>query len=181
QPIDCVLLDVTMPGLGGLETCRRIKASARLREVPLLMITATDDRQAMIEGLTAGADDYIVKSNEIELLKARVHAQIRRKQLDDEIHRRREDQLRSEVDAELARKSVCISDVAHAVAAELARSAPERHVSFAIQPGLVASADAGLLRVLLENLLGNAWKFTAKRVDARIEFGAIDDATGRAF
>jgi light-regulated signal transduction histidine kinase (bacteriophytochrome) len=229
----------------------------------------------MMDGLAAGADDYIVKSDELELLKARVHAQIRRKQLDDESHRRREAVLCGELDAaaadsarkeahaiaalanelerrnqeleafaysvshdlksplrsidafslalledegdalsdtgrgylqhvrtsarrmaqliedlmllsrigrtELARKPVCVSDIARTVAAELARGAPERCVELRIRDGVMADADGGLVRVLLDNLLGNAWKFTTKRTAARIEFGVTEHGAERAF
>jgi two-component system NtrC family sensor kinase len=96
QAVDCVLLDVVMPGLGGEETCRRIKSSSALREIPLIMVTSNVHRDAMIEGLAAGADDYVAKSSPPEVLKARVHAQIWRKQFEDESRRRREDLLRGE-------------------------------------------------------------------------------------
>ena len=103
QPVDCVLLDVVMPGLGGEETCRRIKSSSALRDVPLIMVTSNVHRNAMIEGLAAGADDYVAKSSEPEVLKARLQAQIWRKQVEDESRRRREDLLRGEREAAAAR------------------------------------------------------------------------------
>ncbi len=59
QSVDCILLDLGLPGISGLETCRRIKAHAEWRDIPLLMLTAREDRDAMIEGINAGADDYI--------------------------------------------------------------------------------------------------------------------------
>lgn len=67
-----------------------------------------------------------------------------------------------------------LSTMAADVAAELTRRHPERVCSFDIQPGLTAKGDARLLAIVLENLLGNAWKFTGKRARARIEFGATE-------
>jgi two-component system, NtrC family, sensor kinase len=103
QTVDCILLDLMMPGLSGHETCRRIKAAPGVRDLPLIMLTALDDRGAMIEGLSAGADDYISKSSEFEVLKARVRAQMRRKQFEDENRRIREELLRTELEATEAR------------------------------------------------------------------------------
>ncbi len=105
QPVDCILLDVLMPGLGGKEACRRIKSSPPpLRDIPLLLLTAVDERQAMIEGLSTGADDYIAKSSDFEVVKARVRAQIRRRQFEDEHRRIREGLLREEQARELAER-----------------------------------------------------------------------------
>ncbi|MCI0423728.1 MAG: response regulator, partial [Acidobacteria bacterium] len=92
QTVDCILLDLVMPGLSGNETCRRIKSSPAWRDVPLLMLTAREERDSMIEGINAGADDYIAKSSEFEVLKARLRAQLRRKQFEDE-HRQIREQL----------------------------------------------------------------------------------------
>jgi two-component system, NtrC family, sensor kinase len=103
QPVDCVLLDLLMPGLGGRETCRRVKNAPGIRDIPVVMLTAVEDREAMIQGLGAGADDYIAKSSDFDLLRARVLAQIRRKQFEDETRRIREQLLRAELEAVEAR------------------------------------------------------------------------------
>ncbi len=76
--------------------------------------------------------------------------------------------------AELRRERVDLSALAQSVAAELQEADPKREVEFAIAPGLVVEADPHLLRLVLENLLGNARKYTAKRPHARIEFGATE-------
>jgi len=103
QPMDCILLDRLMPGLGGTETCRRIKASPAVRDTPLIMLTATEDRDAMIEGLSTGADDYVLKSSELDVLKARVRAQLRRKQFEDENRHIRAALMSKEIEAAEAR------------------------------------------------------------------------------
>ncbi len=79
---------------------------------------------------------------------------------------------------ELVLEKVDLSTLAKAVAAELKQKDPERTVEWAIAEGLTADGDARLLRVVLENLLGNAWKFTANRSGARIEFGALPQSNG---
>ena len=71
--------------------------------------------------------------------------------------------------AEVNRVSVDVSALARGVADELAQQNPQRTVSVQIQPGLRADADPGLMKVLFENLLGNAWKFTQRAATARIE------------
>ncbi|HXK18295.1 MAG TPA: response regulator, partial [Polyangiaceae bacterium] len=103
ESVDCILLDLLMPALDGIETCRRIKSSPVFRDIPLIMLTAREDRAAMIEGLSTGADDFIAKSSEFEVLKARVRAQLRRKQFEDEHRRIREQLLHSELEATEAR------------------------------------------------------------------------------
>ena len=269
QQVDCILLDVIMPGMGGHEACRRIKHVPGLRDIPILMLTAVEDRDAMIQGLTAGADDYIAKSSDLDVLRARVLAQIRRKQFEDENRLIREHLLRAELEAleartarqiaearaslveqleakneelesfsysvahdlraplrsidgfglilledygdklddegkqclsyvresaqqmarliddllalsrvtrgEFRRVPVDVSAIARAVAARLAQSAPTRAVEVVIADGLNASGDDGLITIALENLIGNAWKFTRDAAPARIEVGASAD------
>ncbi len=74
--VDAVLLDVLMPGIDGLEVCRRIRGSGS--EIPVLMLTARDAVGDRVAGLDAGADDYVVKPFALEELLARVRALLRR-------------------------------------------------------------------------------------------------------
>lgn len=73
--------------------------------------------------------------------------------------------------SDMRREVVNLSALAQGIAAELRNVEPERHVEFVIVEGLVVNGDSQLLRLALENLLGNAWKFTGKHPSARIEFG----------
>jgi DNA-binding response OmpR family regulator len=265
QTVDCILLDLVMPGLSGQETCRRIKGSVTWRDIPLIMHTALEERDAMIEGINAGADDYIAKSSDHEVLCARVRAQLRRKQFEDENRSIREQLLQKELEvvaansarelaesrgvfveelerknrelesfsysvshdlraplrhidgfsklllehhadnldtegqdylrrvrksaqrmgeliddllllsrvgrADLGRTLVDLSSIARAVCEELKKQDPPRQVTLSIEDQLLVEADHGLMRVVFENLLGNAWKFTAKIAEARIEVG----------
>jgi len=71
QP-DIILLDVMMPGMNGFETCRKIRSMASLAEVPILLVTALDDRESRMAGLQAGADDFITKPYDIFELQVRI-------------------------------------------------------------------------------------------------------------
>ena len=77
----------------------------------------------------------------------------------------------------LSRQPVDLSQLAHFVTDDLRRAAPERQVEVLIEPGLRARGDPTLLRQVLENLLGNAWKYSGRQTHARIEFGAARDNT----
>ena len=83
--------------------------------------------------------------------------------------------------ADLAADEVDLSALAADVAASLAKTAPARSVDFVIAPGLKTRGDERLLRIALENLLGNSWKFTAGMSAARIEFGAQLVESGPAY
>jgi light-regulated signal transduction histidine kinase (bacteriophytochrome) len=229
------------------------------------MLTAMEERDAMIQGLGAGADDYIQKSGDWEVLKARLRAQIRRKQFEDENRRIREELLKTELEAaearaarelaetrvalvdelerknqelesfsysvshdlraplrtidgfsravieatgdrlsdkerdhlrriraaaqrmgeliddllqlsrvnrvEITRARINLSVIARAVADECQRREPDRAVTIAIADDVYVQADNRLLRVLFDNLIGNAWKFTARTDQARVEVG----------
>jgi DNA-binding response OmpR family regulator len=275
QPVDCVLMDVRMPGLSGNETCQLIRQRPALRNIPVLMLTSMEGPEAVIEGINAGADDYISKSADFTVLKAHVRAQLRRKQFEDEHRSIREELLRKELDraqaraaqeiaeaqaamadelerknreleaftysvshdlraplrtvrgftqallddfgaqlpagaqdhvdrvqraavrmsklidallelsrsgrAELHREAFDLSALARSVAVELAELSDGRHVDYAVQEGIAATADAALVRVVLNNLLGNAWKYTAKAPSAEIQVGALDQPGGPVY
>ena len=275
QNVDCILLDLVMPGLSGQETCRRIKGSASWRDIPLIMHTALEEQAAMIEGINAGADDYIAKSSDLEVLRARVRAQLRRKQFEDENRNIREQLLQKELEvtvansarelaetraafveelerknseleafsysvshdlraplrsidgfsqlllqdvagkldgkgedylrrvcesaqrmgeiiddllslsrvglAELRRDRIDLSSIAHDVFEELEKQHPGRKVELRIAERLPAEADSRLMRVAFDNLLGNAWKFTAKVPTGQIEIGSEQKQGGTVF
>ncbi len=69
---DVILLDVMMPGMDGFEVCRRIRNDPLLAEIPIIMLTALDDRKSMLSGLESGADDYITKPYDRYELRARL-------------------------------------------------------------------------------------------------------------
>ena len=78
--------------------------------------------------------------------------------------------------ADLQQKPVDLSSIAHNVADALRQAEPERPVRFEIRDGVRATGDERLLRSVMENLMSNAWKFTRKRDDAKIEFGTSGGA-----
>jgi len=75
---DCIILDLMLPGLNGLEVCKRIKGSDSLGSIPILMLTAKAEETDMVIGLEIGADDYITKPFSPKVLVARVRAALRR-------------------------------------------------------------------------------------------------------
>ncbi|WP_106507126.1 MtrAB system response regulator MtrA [Brachybacterium timonense] len=72
---DVVLLDLMLPGIDGIEVCRRLRRDS---DVPIIMLTARSDTADVVEGLEAGADDYLTKPFEPEELVARIKARVRR-------------------------------------------------------------------------------------------------------
>jgi putative two-component system response regulator len=74
---DVILLDVMMPGMNGFETCKQIRSMSRLAEVPIILVTALDDRESRMAGLKAGADDFITKPFDIHELLLRIQNMIR--------------------------------------------------------------------------------------------------------
>ncbi|MDQ2899581.1 MAG: CHASE3 domain-containing protein, partial [Acidobacteriota bacterium] len=83
--------------------------------------------------------------------------------------------------AELRSEEVSLSGMAESVLADLKRIHPERDVTTSIAENVAASGDGALLRVVMENLLLNAWKFTSKRTEARVEFGVERGENGAVY
>jgi two-component system NtrC family sensor kinase len=253
--------------VSGRETCLHVKSAPIMRHIPIIMLTAVEDRESMIQGLGAGADDYIAKSGDFELIRARVLAQIRRKQFEDENRQIREQLQRRELEAmeeraaremaearaalvdelqmkneemesfsysvahdlraplraidgfglalledygdkldeegqhylryvreaaqqmarliddllglsrvtsgEFRREPVDLSAIARRVVAGLRRADGERRIELVVSDELLAEGDGNLMTIALENLIGNAWKYTGRTDAARIEVGCI--------
>ncbi len=77
QP-DVIILDWMLPGVSGIEICRRLKSSTATRNIPVIMLTARSEESDRVRGLETGADDYVVKPYSVVELMARVRTQLRR-------------------------------------------------------------------------------------------------------
>ncbi len=75
---DLILLDLMLPGIGGLEVCRRLRANPRTTHIPIVMLTAKGEETDAVIGLAHGADDYVRKPFGVKELMARVASQLRR-------------------------------------------------------------------------------------------------------
>jgi two-component system phosphate regulon response regulator PhoB len=78
EPPDLIILDWMLPGLSGIEVCRRLRARPDTRRIPILMLTARGEESERVRGLTNGADDYVVKPFSVPELMARVRSILRR-------------------------------------------------------------------------------------------------------
>ncbi len=127
--------------------------------------------QALLEDYSAKLD----KEGRQHLHRVRAAAQRMGQLIDDMLS------LSRVTRGEMRMEKVRLSGLAQEIAGELARREPERNVVFTIAPEAVVTGDSRFLRVALENLLGNAWKFTSKRPVARIEFGVTEQEGRRVY
>ena len=81
------VVDYRMPGMDGFEVTRRIKADPVLQTIPVLMLTGTDTSQAVVDGLESGADDFVTKGSDTEILLARLRALLRMKRYQDQLRK----------------------------------------------------------------------------------------------
>lgn len=88
EPPDLVLADVMLPGMDGLELCRRLRSEATLAGMPIVLVTARAGPDAVVEGLEVGADDYVTKPFALRELEARVGAHLRAKEIERRLHER---------------------------------------------------------------------------------------------
>lgn len=76
---DLILLDLMLPGIDGLEICRRLHSEAQTSEIPIIMLTARGEEEDIVRGLELGADDYVTKPFSIKVLLARIQSVLRRR------------------------------------------------------------------------------------------------------
>jgi two-component system, cell cycle response regulator len=137
---DIVLLDVMMPGIDGVEVCRRIKSNPLTQHIPVVMVTALDQPEDRVRGLEAGADDFLTKPvNDVSLF-CRVKSLVRLKMLTDELRTRTGgDPLRlvnsEQPDIDSKPGNVLVIDNRVAVAERIKGALAGRHdVTVAIEP-----------------------------------------------
>lgn len=95
QQVDVILMDICMPGMDGIEWCRRFKQHEQLQHIPVLMVTGYDDEQKLEEAFAAGAFDYIRKPFTMVELVARVQLAYRQKETMDQLKRTNEAYMES--------------------------------------------------------------------------------------
>jgi len=98
---DAIVVDYRMPGMDGFEVTRRLKSDPQLQTIPVLMLTGSDSAQHVVEGLGAGADDFVTKGSDTEVLTARLRALLRMKAYQDQLRRMNEQMRR---DLQIARR-----------------------------------------------------------------------------
>lgn len=155
---------------------RNAQLEAANQELEAFSYSVSHDLRAPLRGIDgfsqALLEDYGGKMDETargHLSRVRAGAQRMAQLIDDLLN------LSRVTRAPISRETVDLSAIVRTIAEELRSISPRREVEVVVETGIEADADPQLLRIALENLVGNAWKFTSKRDHARIEFGCNRD------
>jgi CheY-like chemotaxis protein len=127
EPFDCILVDLVMPDMSGIEVCRKINALRGTLDNPVavLMLTGRENKEDLTRALEAGADDFVGKSSDMAVLKGRIRALLRRKFFQEENRRIQEELKNKELEALRARAEKEAADVRLKLMEELERTAAE--------------------------------------------------------
>jgi light-regulated signal transduction histidine kinase (bacteriophytochrome) len=230
-----VLTDIMMPGLDGFGLLRKLRAAQKTRAIPVILLSARAGGESAVEGLNAGADDYLTKPfSALELMaRVRTHLELAQARLEwtnkleqsnkelesfsysishdlrtplraiDGFSKALLDEYSGKLDEHachylqrvrtaaqkmstlindlldlsrvgrgaLQKESINLTELARSIVADLQTREPAREVAIDIAEGLSATADRRLITMVLGNLLGNAWKYTAQERTAQIAFG----------
>ncbi|HKR65717.1 MAG TPA: fused response regulator/phosphatase [Thermoanaerobaculia bacterium] len=129
---DAIIVDYRMPIMDGFEVTRRIKGDPQLQTIPVLMLTGSDSAEHVVQGLGAGADDFVTKGSDIEIVVARLRALLRMKAYQDQLRRMNQQMTR---DLQIARR------VQEALMPERSFRSPGIEVRSAYIPSEVLSGD----------------------------------------
>lgn len=146
EAFDCVLVDLAMPGLDGIEVCRRIGQARRAADSPIvvLMLEGDEGKDQMTRGLAAGADDFVGKAGDIAVLKARVRALLRRKFVQDENRRILEELKNRELEAVRARAEREAAEARAILAERLAQTDRELRFQHGVTAAITENAADAL-------------------------------------
>jgi DNA-binding response OmpR family regulator len=154
---DLILLDLMLPGIPGLDVCRRLRAGRNLKDVPIIMVTAKGEEADVVSGLELGADDYITKPFRVRELVARVSAVLRRSEAPAEIQEERFERGRIVVD--LARHEVVVDGEA----IELTLAEFRLLAALASQPGRVFPRAR-----LVHQITAGGYQISERNVDVHV-------------
>jgi len=146
EDFDCVLVDLAMPGLDGIEICRRIAEARRAADSPIvvLMLEGEEGKDQMSRGLAAGADDFVGKAGDIAVLKSRVRALLRRKFVQHENRRILEEIKNRELDAVRARAEREAAEARATLAERLAQTDRELRFQHGVTAAITENAADAL-------------------------------------
>lgn len=164
ERFEVVLLDLMLPGLDGLEVCRRIRASAELSRIPVLMLTAKGDEVDRIVGLEIGADDYLPKPFNPRELLARIRAVLRRGSTTAAATA-----ASGGAGGKRLRVGDLVLDLESRSATAAGRTVPLTHYEFQLLSALVKAAGRVLSRdQLLDELKGEEYDSFDRSIDVHI-------------
>jgi serine phosphatase RsbU (regulator of sigma subunit) len=129
---DAIIVDYRMPGMDGFEVTRRIKGNPQLQTIPVLMLTGSDSAEHVVQGLGSGADDFVTKGSDVEIVFARISSLLRMKAYQDQLRRMNHQMTR---DLQIARR------VQEALVPERQFTAPQMDIRSAYIPSEMLSGD----------------------------------------